>query len=385
MYKFVFAILFSAISLTVTAQRMSIEEYVVQFKDVAINEMKRSGVPASITLAQGILESESGNSELVKKSNNHFGIKCKSNWSGDSVTHDDDAAGECFRAYNNAGESYRDHSDFLKINKRYSALFNLDPTDYAAWAKGLKKAGYATNPQYPQLLIKYIEQYNLQQYSLAALNELPKMDIAKTNDGTDLAPVEKVEDKAGVVNTANEVIKVAAAAGELDKVININGTKCVFVKKGTSLLVVANNYDISLSKLVEFNDLALDGILEKDQYIYLHKKPKTGDKEFYQVLAGQSLYDVAQAACIQLKYLLQYNNLSTNAKLTANTKLLLQPNAKTVSVEERGSKEQIHTVVPKEGLYAIARTYKVTVQQLKEWNKLDSDDLKIGQEIIVSK
>src|SRR5690606_35110935 len=115
--------------------------------------MKRSGVPAAITLAQGILESESGNSELVKKSNNHFGIKCKSTWTGDTVSHDDDANGECFRAYKNASDSYRDHSDFLRGNKRYADLFKLSQDDYAGWAKGLKKAGYATNPRYPDLLI----------------------------------------------------------------------------------------------------------------------------------------------------------------------------------------------------------------------------------------
>jgi len=204
MNKIIVAIFFTLICTNASAQRTSVEEYIEQFRETAMNEMKRSGVPASITLAQGILESESGNSELVKKSNNHFGIKCKSNWGGESVTHDDDAAGECFRAYTNASESYRDHSDFLRVNKRYSALFDLDPADYAGWAKGLKKAGYATNPRYPDLLIKYIEQYELQQYSLAVINKLPEMDLAKniTEDNTLLpepkedkiaAPVPKVE------------------------------------------------------------------------------------------------------------------------------------------------------------------------------------------------
>ena len=384
MHKFVFAVLFSVISLTVTAQRMSIDEYVVKYKDAAINEMKRSGVPASITLAQGILESESGNSELVKKSNNHFGIKCKSNWSGDSVTHDDDAAGECFRAYNNAGDSYRDHSDFLLANKRYSALFNLDPTDYAGWARGLKKAGYATNPQYPQLLIKYIELYNLQQYSLTALNELPKMDIAKTGDGDEVPPLEKVEAKITASNT-NSATNAVLTGVAPDKATNINGTKCIYVKKGTSILVIANGNNIDLSRLLDFNDMTLDGILEKDQYIYLRKKPKTGDKDFYQVQAGQNLYDVSQDACIQLKYLLEYNNLTANSKIAANSKLALQPNLNAVALVESNKNMKVHTVVPKEGLYSIAKNYKVTVQQLKEWNSLASDDLKIGQEIIVSK
>ena len=132
-------------------------QYIEMYKDIAIREMKRMGVPAAITLAQGILETESGNSVLVKKSNNHFGIKCKSNWTGGSVSHDDDASGECFRLYKTADDSYRDHSNFLRAGTRYSFLFKLDVRDYKGWAYGLKKAGYATNPAYPQILIKHIE------------------------------------------------------------------------------------------------------------------------------------------------------------------------------------------------------------------------------------
>ncbi|MBK7309019.1 MAG: glucosaminidase domain-containing protein [Chitinophagaceae bacterium] len=265
MYRIVFTILFSLTFLTLRAQRISVEEYIVQFKDIAISEMKRTGVPASITLAQGILETENGNSELVKKSNNHFGIKCKSTWTGESVTHDDDANGECFRAYTNANESYRDHSDFLKANKRYSALFNLDPVDYAGWAKGLK-AGYATNPRYPDLLIKYIEQYDLQQYTLIALNRLPGSDIAKSEEDKSALPVE-----VAVENTITEN-DITITANDPDKIISINKTNCIFAKKGTSLLVIANKHKISLSKLMEFNDMAEEGLLAKDQLIYLEKK-----------------------------------------------------------------------------------------------------------------
>jgi flagellum-specific peptidoglycan hydrolase FlgJ len=379
MFKIIIAILFSAGSLTAAAQRVSIEEYVEQFKDIAINEMKRSGVPASITLAQGILESENGNSELVKKSNNHFGIKCKSTWSGESVTHDDDATGECFRAYTNADESYRDHSDFLKANKRYSSLFSLDPVDYAGWARGLKRAGYATNPRYPDLLIKYIEQYDLQQYSFIALDQMPETDIAKKEEGKNVLLVEKINENPIALNNN------AGIDAEADKIISINNSKCVFAKKGTSLLVIANKNNISLSKLMEFNDMTEEGILAKDQYVYLQKKSKTGDREMYIVLYGESVYDVAQKTGIQLKYLLEYNNLNTGVKLNANSKLFLQPGYKTAVNNTDEKKAKLHLVAPKEGLYAIARTYNVTIQQLKEWNDLDSDNLKIGQQIIVSK
>ena len=379
MYRIVFTILFSLASLTLAAQRISIEEYINQFKEIAVSEMKRTGVPASITLAQGILETENGNSELVKKSNNHFGIKCKNTWTGETVTHDDDATGECFRAYTNAAESYRDHSDFLKANKRYSALFNLDPADYAGWAKGLKKAGYATNPRYPELLIKHIEEYSLQQYTLIALNRLPETDITKAEENITAAPVEAIVENPVPDND------IAAAANDPDKIISINKSKCVFEKKGTSLLVIANKHNISLSRLMEFNDMTEEGLLGKDQLIYLEKKSKTGEQEYYIVQPGETLYDVAQKNAVQLKYLLEYNNLKADSKLNVKTKLFLQPVFQGAVKNADARKSKVHLVGPKEGLYGIARTYNVTVQELKEWNKLESDNLKIGQEIIVSK
>ncbi len=379
MYRIIFTILFSLASVILAAQRISVEEYIAQFKDIAISEMKRSGVPASITLAQGILETENGNSELVKKSNNHFGIKCKSTWTGESVTHDDDANGECFRAYTNANESYRAHSDFLKANKRYSALFNLDPADYAGWAKGLKKAGYATNPRYPDLLIKYIEQYDLQQYTLVALNRLPETDIATTEENKTDAAVD-----VAVQNPVPDDITIAV--NDPDNITSINKIKCIFAKKGTSLLVIANKHKISLSKLMEFNDMAEEGLLAKDQLIYLEKKAKAGEREFYIMQPGETLYDAAQKNAMQLKYLMEYNNLKADSKLYPKTKLFLQPAGLQSEVKSTsGKKAKVHQVGPKEGLYSIARTYNVTVQELKEWNKLDSDNLKVGQEIIVSK
>ena len=151
---------------------LTIQQYIDQYKGVAIAEMQRTGVPAAITLAQGIHESSAGKSELVLRSNNHFGIKCKNTWTGKSVLHDDDANQECFRAYDSPVDSYKDHSDFLCANKRYAFLFKYDPLDYASWAKGLKQAGYATNPQYAPLLIKMVERYHLNDLTLLALNNI---------------------------------------------------------------------------------------------------------------------------------------------------------------------------------------------------------------------
>src|SRR5690606_10324595 len=150
------------VSVCAQPKRMTAQEYIARFKHIAMEEMLRTGIPASIKLAQGLLESEMGNSDLVKRSNNHFGIKCKSNWTGESVSHDDDARGECFRKYDNADDSYRDHSEFLMTRKHYEPLFKLKSDDYKGWAYGLKRAGYATNPRYPQMLIYNIEKYNLQ-------------------------------------------------------------------------------------------------------------------------------------------------------------------------------------------------------------------------------
>jgi flagellum-specific peptidoglycan hydrolase FlgJ len=140
-------------------------EYIVRFKDIAVAEMNKYGIPASITLAQGLLESGNGNSRLARESNNHFGIKCTSEWKGKTVLHDDDAVGECFRVYKDPEESFRDHSEFLK-RARYAPLFKLDKNDYRGWAEGLKQAGYATNPRYAELLVGIIERYRLNDFDL---------------------------------------------------------------------------------------------------------------------------------------------------------------------------------------------------------------------------
>jgi LysM repeat protein len=358
-------------------------EYIQLYKDLAIREMKRMGVPAAITLAQGILETESGNSDLVKKSNNHFGIKCKSSWTAATVTHDDDAKGECFRSYPTAEDSYRDHSNFLRGNERYGFLFNLDVKDYQGWAYGLKKAGYATNPKYPQILIKHIEQYNLQQYTLEGAGDAPLFNAAQYQADKDEAPAAEkpavAEDAA-----AQSMLDVS------DKVIMVNGSKCVFAGKGTSLLVVATKNDIPLAKLLSFNELSEDGMLTKSQHVFLEKKSKTGDKDFYIARGGESLYDIAQANGIQMEPMLSYNKLWGNEDIRTGTKIFLkpglwQPAPKTNEpVLPVSSKKLIHIVQAKEGLYAISKKYNVTVQQLKEWNKLESEALSVGQELVVS-
>lgn len=390
---------------SVCAQQLTPEQYIEKYKDLAIREMKRMGVPAAITLAQGLLETENGNSDLVKKSNNHFGIKCKSSWTSAAVTHDDDAPGECFRSYKDAEDSYRDHSNYLRGNDRYGFLFNLSPADYKGWARGLRKAGYATNPKYPDILIKNIEQFNLQQYSLQAGSDVPKTEKGKYQDDP-----EQVNLNANAVNGPTPPVTNAGgfAASNLPAG-SINGHKYILAKKGTSLLAIATENNIDLSKLLNYNDLENDGILENDQIIFLQKKSKTGEKDYYLVQQIEPLYDIAQKNGIQLKYLLAYNQLGDKAVVERGTKLYLSATAQTQqanSIKEAAFVEakkeiaplplksgkvkkleagsRIHEVQPKEGLYSIAKKYSVTVQQLREWNRLSNDSLKIGQQLVVT-
>ncbi|MEI7735437.1 MAG: glucosaminidase domain-containing protein [Ferruginibacter sp.] len=389
MKQLIIAILFFVTGTAAAQETLTPEQYVALYKDLAIREMKRMGVPAAITLAQGILETESGNSDLVKKSNNHFGIKCKATWTAASVTHDDDATGECFRAYPSAEESYRDHSNFLRGSERYSFLFRYDVKDYKAWAYGLKKAGYATNPKYPAILIKHIEQYNLQQYSLMGADESFQIDSDKYQDDK--------ETGEGAAAAADTTTITATEDSEtlldqLDKVLTVNGSKCVFAGRGTSLLVVATKNNVPLSKLLGCNELAEDGMLVKNQYVFLEKKSKTGDKDFYVAKGGgESLYDISQLNGIQMQYMLDYNHLWGNEEIVAGTKIYLKLGLKPAKKETVAAVIEIateavkfHKVQTKEGLYSIARKYNVTVQQLREWNKLNSDALTVGQQLAVS-
>ena len=367
------------------SQKISAEQYIKTYKDNAIREMKRMGVPAAITLAQGLLETENGNSDLLKKSNNHFGIKCKSSWTAEGVSHDDDAIGECFRTYKDAEGSYRDHSNYLRGNDRYAFLFKLDPRDYKGWAYGLKRAGYATNLRYPEILIKNIEENNLQQYTMVAVNEVPVFDASKYQSDPEEKAFNEIVKSKGSSN--NQQVNIVSNTSK--EKIDINGSKAIYETKGRSLLAIATENNINLNKLLEYNDLQKDGLLEDDQFIFLEKKSKEGDKDFYIVQNNESLYDVAQKNGIRLQNLYEYNNLKGDENIFAGSKLNLKLTSKDqpVLVKEIPVITPVKTyaVQPKEGLYAISKKYGVTVAQLKEWNNLTDDNLKVGQQLIVSK
>ncbi|HMK27121.1 MAG TPA: glucosaminidase domain-containing protein [Chitinophagaceae bacterium] len=309
----------------------AVRNYVNMYKELAMEEMQRTGVPASITLAQGIHESGAGMSELALSSNNHFGIKCKSNWTGESVKHDDDARGECFRKYPSAEDSYKDHSDFLKNSQRYASLFTLDPADYEGWANGLKKAGYATNPKYPQVLIKLIVDYQLQDYTMIALGKMPFEERA--------TPVVSIANVEPFIKKEEVVTQPVYPEGEF----KINETKVVYVKKGTSFLAIAKQYDIDLSKIFEFNEILQAEETSMDQLVYLQRKRKTGDNGYHTVLPGETLHDIAQQEAIRLESLLELNQLEAGMQPAAGEQLSLQN--KSVTKPRLVLKEN-YTIIP---------------------------------------
>jgi LysM repeat protein len=300
----------------------TIQEYINTYKDIAIQEMIRTGVPASIKLAQGIHETTAGTSDLVRMSNNHFGIKCKANWTGESVSHDDDARGECFRKYGQAADSYRDHSDFLRNSGRYASLFTLDPIDYQGWAYGLKKAGYATNPRYPQIIIKLIEDYHLQDYTLIALGKLPNKEeglasvTAKDPGQADAAVITKEDSVPAEEESVYPI-------GEF----RINDTKVVYIKKETPLLVIAQQYHLPLARIFEFNDMKEVETLPKSQLIYLQRKKKTGNSQYHIVREGETVQDIARIEAIRLESLLEYNQLQGFMQPLAGEQLYLRGKA----------------------------------------------------------
>lgn len=376
-----------------------IKDYIAQFKEIAMEEMQRTGVPAAIKLAQGIHETAAGQSVLVRKSNNHFGIKCKTGWTGESVSHDDDARGECFRKYNDPDQSYKDHSEFLRTRAHYNFLFDLDPTDYKAWAHGLKKAGYATNPKYPQIIIKLVEDYNLQDYTLIAMGkkEASAMDAWASNNiknsDVEAPALVRVTAKSG----PSPVAQPARLHNYPSGVFKINETSVVLVPKGTPFLVVAQEHRISLSRLFDFNDLERSEEAADDILIFLQRKRKTGAAEFHTVAEGETLHSIAQATGIRLESLLEYNMLTRTMQPAPGEKLYLQRKApvapRTASTVAAYTPQAVpaadvylvHRVQPKETLFAIAKQYNVSINELMEWNNLETTDIKTGQQIRINK
>ncbi len=280
------------------AQNTDRRTYIKKYKHLAVKEMQRTGIPASITLAQGLLESGNGKSTLARKAKNHFGIKCH-DWKGPFVRVDDDRKNEKFRKYKSVEHSYRDHSDFLTTKSRYAFLFKLNPKDYKGWAKGLKKAGYATASDYAKRLITIIEDENLHEFDNLSNKELRL--LASGNNTNSLT--ERVE-------TNNKVSFIKIITGD-------------------TFYAISQNFDLPIRRIRRYNELPKGCILEVGQIIYLEKKRSKASRgnEYHVVEKGDDLYSISQKYGIKLKKLCKYNYINKNEELIEGEKIYLRGKA----------------------------------------------------------
>jgi LysM repeat protein len=355
-------------------ERMTRDQYIKKYQNMAIREMHRAGVPASITMAQGILESSDGNSRLARLGNNHFGIKCKSDWKGKSMLADDDAPDECFRAYDSPEESYKDHSQFLRSNWRYHELFELDITDYKGWAKGLRKAGYATNKSYHTILINLIERHELYKLDLMSPDPLATKPLVLQND----VPV-------------------------------------VYAEKDETLESIADENDLSNRQIYKYNDLEKGQTIKEGDIVYLKPKRRRGSEKYHTLKEGETMYMISQQYGIKLKHLYRRNRLEMGVEPVNGTQLYMKGKRKKAdsvevkSVEEAEKvveqfvnphsveiekappieKELIdlppyHVVEKGDNIYRIAEKYHVFEEDLLRWNKISALQLTLGRKIYLT-
>jgi LysM repeat protein len=293
-YLSLFFLTFIVISLVAQNKSQLYVKYIDDYSKLAVIQQKEHGIPASITLAQGLLESGAGQSVFAKSSNNHFGIKCH-DWSGDKVYYDDDAKGECFRKYDNVLQSYEDHSAFLKQKPRYSFLFELSPTDYESWAHGLKKAGYATDPSYAYKLISIIENYELHKYDL--LKEAHFKSEIFIGESKKLRAT-----KAGMGSIQAE---------SLHQVYKNNHIKFVVSKPGDSYATIADEFEITEKKLRDFNEINATVQLVPGTQVYIQKKKNKAARgnNTHIVRVGDSMYIISQIYGVKLEKLYKMNDM----------------------------------------------------------------------------
>lgn len=305
--------LFALLPLSLFAQRITPEEYIQTYKDIAIREMKTHKIPASITLAQGLLESGAGNSALAREAKNHFGIKCHKGWEGDTYYMDDDEKNECFRKYKNPEESFKDHSEFLCGRSRYAALFDLDITDYEGWAKGLKAAGYATNPKYAQLLIDRINLYELTQYDQIALGLLKESEV----EPVDPEVVEEYFELAYAPEDKS-VFPLADMTPEGRFIYENNKVRFVFAKEGETPEKLAEAFGIKFKRFCEYNCLKHpeEVIFHSGDVVYLSKlRNRNWKAKPYTVQEGETLRDVALRFAVKPKMIQTLNGINEGERL----------------------------------------------------------------------
>lgn len=315
------------VSVSVTA-----EDYINKYKDLAVMEMKRTGVPASITLAQGMVESNYGRSTLARSANNHFGIKCHSIWKGQRFIHHDDRRNECFRKYANVEDSFRDHSDFLRSGSRYSFLFDLNPSDYKGWAHGLKKAGYATNPDYANMLIRKIEENNLYYYdrdyrassstSQPAVTSIPTPTSSSNQTANADAGPNTIDPSPAIEETSS----FGAVLARASRIMTNNGVQYVIVKDGEKIDDIAREFKVLKWEIVRYNELTDKSDLIPGQTLYLQAKKDRSETgaEFHIANEGETIYMISQKYGIRLKSLLDLNRMQAGEEPSAGQKIWLK-------------------------------------------------------------
>jgi len=296
--------IFAGFHISTFAQKIiSRQEYIDRYSHIAISNMKQYGIPASITLAQAMLESDNGNSTLAVEANNHFGIKCHKDWKGETIYHDDDRKGECFRKYRNPERSFNDHSLFLRGGARYAFLFELNPTDYKAWAHGLKKAGYATNPRYAEMLIKIIEE-----------NELYRFD-----HGIEVAVKPP---KPGVTDWDNYEIDIYKSR----PIYTRNRIKYIVAKEGDTFESIAKELELMSWQLYRYNDLTRDSVVHPGQELYIQPKRRKADRSnmVHTVDQGETMYIISQLYGVKLKWLYHKNSMKPGEEPEAGQLIYLR-------------------------------------------------------------
>ncbi|MCO6494592.1 MAG: LysM peptidoglycan-binding domain-containing protein [Bacteroidetes bacterium] len=447
-------------SFTVQANRISYQEYIDRYKDIAMQEMKTHRIPASITLAQGLLESGSGNSRLAVEGNNHFGIKCKKNWTGGTIIEDDDEQGECFRAYSSAYESYLDHSLFLKNNPRYNFLFELPILDYKAWAEGLRQAGYATNQKYPQLLVNLIERYSLAKFDTIVFygeqnvnyftEPVFKANIHIVDNGVPLTVARPGQTVHSIAEDNNMRDWQIYKYNDLPKDARIDPGMIIYLKPkrnkasvsnhkvepGETMWEISQKYGIKLKKLYKKNRMEPGTEVKPGEVINMRRKrkviPDTGrisvepisdvvdttptkprkveiavppqpihnelqnsdtisqnpnenftnnnnNSLFYTVSQGETLYSISKRLNISIDSLVKWNNLKDNS-LTVGQRIYYNQPPK-IQINSLPNKLINHTIQTGETLYSISRIYGVTVDEIKRWNQIVGNEIRVGQVI----
>lgn len=300
--------------------------YIDSYKDIAVSEMKRTGIPASITLAQGMIESDYGRSHLAREANNHFGIKCHNDWSGPKIYHNDDRRNECFRKYGKPEESFYDHSEFLRSGSRYDFLFKLDATDYISWARGLKKAGYATNPDYANMLIRKIEEENLSYYdrgynpaSLAQVNQVAVQGSPVVRD-TDKTVISADQEK-----TINPVGETTFVVARVPRVMENNRIQYIVAKDGDTREKIENEFSLLRWELPKYNELSDDFSVVPGQVLYIQPKREKAEpgKEYHYTVDGDTMYLISQRYGVKLKSLYKMNRMEDDTEPGPGKKIWL--------------------------------------------------------------